>query len=68
MARWLDLLERSAWTFVQAFAASVVVTGNLGAGDFKIAAGAAALAVLKSLSVSQSVQNELAKPKARARS
>lgn len=59
MNRWLDLLERSAWTFAQSFAASVVVTGNLGLGDLKIAAGAAVISVLKNLSVDQTVENRL---------
>lgn len=56
MTRWLDLLERSAWTFVQSFAASVVVTGGLGIGDLKLALAAAVISVLKNLSVATSVK------------
>jgi hypothetical protein len=55
MTRVLDLLERSAWTFVQTFAASVVLTNSLGLGDLKIAAGAAVLSVLKNLSIASTV-------------
>lgn len=54
--RLLDLLERSLWTFAQAFAASVVVTGGLGLNDLKIAAAAAVIAVLKNLSVATTAQ------------
>lgn len=63
MVRLLDVLERTLWTAIQAFAASVVVTGAVGLGDLKIAAVAAAIAVAKSLSVSTTVQTgqELAK-------
>lgn len=56
MTRWLDLLERSLWTAIQAFAASVVVTGAAGLGDLKVAAVAAVIAVAKSLSVTTSVK------------
>lgn len=59
MNRWLDLLERSGWTFVEAFAAAVLVTGNLGVGDLKIAAGAAVIAVLKIMAIDQGVANRL---------
>jgi hypothetical protein len=56
MTRLLDVLERSAWTFVQTFAASVVLTNSLGLGDLKIAAGAAALSVLKNLSIASTMR------------
>ena len=56
MHRLLDVVERSCWTFVQTFAASVVLTSGLGVNDLKIAAGAAVLSVLKNLSVVTSVQ------------
>jgi hypothetical protein len=55
MTRFVDVLERSAWTFVQTFAASVVLTNGLGVTDLKIAAGAAALSVLKNLSIASTV-------------
>jgi len=54
--RLLDLLERSAWTFVQAFAATVAATGKIDLLALKIGAGAGILAVLKSLSVATSVK------------
>lgn len=56
MTRLLDVLERSAWTFVQTFAASVVLTNGLGLGDLKIAAGSAVLSVLKNLSIASTVR------------
>jgi hypothetical protein len=59
MTRFLDVLERSAWTFVQTFAASVVLTNSLGLSDFKIAAGAAVLSVLKNLSISVTARTGL---------
>jgi hypothetical protein len=59
VTQWLDLLERSAWTAVQTFSASVVLTGGLGWGDVKIAAGAAVLAVLKNLSIVSTVRGQL---------
>lgn len=63
MVRWLDVVERAAWTFIQAFGASIVVTGGVGLGDLKIAAVAAVIAVAKSLSVTTTVKagEELAK-------
>ena len=59
MAKLLDILERAGWTFVQTFAAAVVLTGNLGMNDVKIAAGAAVLAVLKGLSIESTVRGQL---------
>lgn len=56
LTRWLDLFERTVWTAIQAFAASVVVTGSVGAGDLKVAAIAAAIAAAKSLSIATSVR------------
>lgn len=53
---FLDALERAVWTFVQAFAGSIVVTGGVGMNDAKIAGVAAALAVAKSLSIATTVR------------
>lgn len=49
--KWLSILERAAWTFIQAFSAAIVISGNLGAQDLKIAAVAAVISVAKNLSV-----------------
>jgi hypothetical protein len=67
LTRWLDLLERTAWTAIQAFAASVVVTGNVGAADLKIAGLASAIAAAKSLSIATTVRTgeELIAPAAK---
>jgi hypothetical protein len=55
--RWVDLLDRVAWTFVQAFAATLIV---LGFNNWKDSLGAAAIAgagaALKTV-VSQNVGN-----------
>ncbi len=56
MTRLLDLLERSLWTFIQAFTASIVVTAGVGLNDLKIAGVAAAISVAKNLSVSATVK------------
>ena len=39
--RWVDLLDRTAWTFIQAFAATLIV---LGLDDWKKSLGTAAIA------------------------
>lgn len=55
---YLDLLERSAWTFVQTFLATLFIDGTVGidlpAGDkVKLALAAGAGAVIKALFVNQ---------------
>jgi hypothetical protein len=48
MSKWLDLLERVLWTAIQAFAASLLVTGfDDWVTALKIAGAAAAAAALK---------------------
>lgn len=54
----LDLLERSGWTFVQAFLATLLVTGVLDTTAFdldawKIALAAAAIAAIKAVIAQQ---------------
>ena len=39
--RWVDLIDRVGWTFVQAFAATLIV---LGFNDWRDSLGAAAIA------------------------
>lgn len=53
-AQWLDLLERSAWTFAQTFVGVILATGLLDAGStdleaWKAAAIAAAIAGVKAV-------------------
>ena len=53
-----DLLERSGWTFIQAFFATLLVTGVLDSNGFdvdawKVALAAAALAALKAVIAQQ---------------
>lgn len=57
--KWLDLFERAAWTFVEVFSASVVLTNSLGFGDLKIAGGAAVLSALKTISIDSTVKGQL---------
>lgn len=52
-AFYADLAERSAWTFVQAFAAVWLVTGDFDGTTLKAAAVAGAIAVVKGLAASQ---------------
>ena len=47
MSKYLDLLERVVWTFVQAAAASIIVSQGFGAEVWKVAAVAGGLAVVK---------------------
>ena len=47
MSKYLDLLERAVWTFVQAAAASIIVSQGFGAEVWKVAAVAGGLAVVK---------------------
>jgi hypothetical protein len=50
---YLDLLERSGWTFVQAAAAVAITAGGFGAEVWKAAAVAGGLAICKALVASQ---------------
>jgi hypothetical protein len=50
---YLDLAERSVWTFVQAFAAVWLVTQNFDMTNLKVAAAAGGVAVLKALVVNK---------------
>jgi len=43
--KWLDLLDRVGWTFIQAFGASIIV---LGFNDWKMALGTGAIAAFGS--------------------
>lgn len=45
----IDLVERSVWTFVQGFAAVVIVQGHFGVDALKLGAVAGGLSVLKSI-------------------
>ena len=47
MSKYLDLLERVVWTFVQAAAASIIVSQGFGVEVWKVAAVAGGLAVVK---------------------
>jgi hypothetical protein len=47
MSKYKQLLERSVWTFVQAAAASIIVSQGFGADVWKVAAVAGGLAVVK---------------------
>ena len=47
--KYLDLLERAVWTFVQAAGASIIVSQGFGADVWKVAAVAGGLAVVKCL-------------------
>lgn len=60
---FLDALERTAWTFIQAFAGTVAALGEINATALKAAGVAAAISAAKSLSVATSVRTgaELAK-------
>ena len=49
MNKYLQLVERSLWTFVQAAAASIIVSQGFGAEVWKVAAVAGGLAVAKCL-------------------
>ena len=49
MSKYLDLLERVVWTFVQAAGAVILVQQNFGADVWKIAAVAGGIAVAKCL-------------------
>ena len=49
MSKYAQLLERAAWTFVQAAAASIIVSQGFGAEVWKVAAVAGGLAVAKCL-------------------
>lgn len=50
---YIDLLERMAWTFVQAFAAEWILTGDFGGDALKLGAIAGGLAVAKALIATQ---------------
>ena len=52
--RYLDLLERATWTFIQAASAVILVEQNFGAAVWKVAAVAGGLAVVKALVAFQS--------------
>lgn len=58
--RWLDLLDRVGWTFLQAFAGTLLV---LGFDDWKQSLGAslaaAVIAVVKVVAAQQSGSNDL---------
>lgn len=47
MSKYLQLLERSVWTFIQAAGAVILVQQSFGAEVWKIAAVAGGLAVVK---------------------
>lgn len=49
MSKYLDLLERTIWTFVQAAGAAIIVSQGFGADVWKVAAVAGGLAVVKCL-------------------
>ena len=49
MSKYLDLLERVVWTFVQAAGAVILVQQNFGPDVWKIAAVAGGIAVAKCL-------------------
>ena len=49
----LDILERSAWTFIQAAAGVAIVAGGFGAEVWKAAAVAGGLAICKAIVAGQ---------------
>ena len=51
--KYLDLLERAVWTFVQAAAAVILVQQSFGVEVWKVAAVAGGLAVVKALAAFQ---------------
>lgn len=57
---YADLAERSLWTFVQAFAAVWIVTGEFDATTLKAAAVAGVIAVVKALAASRVGQHNSA--------
>lgn len=57
--KWVDAVDRTAWTFVEAFIASVVLTNGMGIGDLKIAAGAGLIAALKAFSINNTVRGQM---------
>lgn len=52
-AFYFDLLERTAWTFVQGFAAEWILSGTFDARGLKFGAVAGAIAVAKSVIASK---------------
>ena len=50
---YIDLAERLVWTFIQAFAAEWILTGDFGGDALKLGAIAGALAVAKALIATQ---------------
>jgi hypothetical protein len=58
--RWLDLLDRVGWTFLQAFAGTMLVLGfNDWEDSLKASAAAAVIAVVKVLAAQQAGSNDL---------
>lgn len=58
--RWLDLLDRVGWTFLQAFAGTMVVLGfNDWEDALKASAAAAVIAVVKVLAGQQTGSDDL---------